>query len=72
VAVPVAAEAAFGVELLERAAAGVAIGGGHSIDDPEPKYGMTVSGVVHPDEMLTAAGARPGDEIYLTKPVGGG
>ncbi|HEV2857260.1 MAG TPA: selenide, water dikinase SelD [Solirubrobacterales bacterium] len=54
------------------AAAGVAIGGGHSIDDPEPKYGMTVSGVVHPDDLLTAAGAQPGDELYLTKPVGGG
>jgi selenide, water dikinase len=54
------------------AAAGVAIGGGHSIDDPEPKYGMAVSGVVHPDELLAAAGARPGDELYLTKPVGGG
>ncbi|MGN6557672.1 MAG: selenide, water dikinase SelD [Solirubrobacterales bacterium] len=54
------------------AAAGVAIGGGHSIDDPEPKYGMTVSGVVHPDQLLTAAGAQPGDELYLTKPVGGG
>jgi selenide,water dikinase len=54
------------------AAAGVAIGGGHSIDDPEPKYGMTVSGVVHPDELLTAGGAQPGDELYLTKPVGGG
>jgi selenide,water dikinase len=54
------------------AAAGVAIGGGHSIDDPEPKYGMTVSGVAHPDELLTAAGARAGDELYLTKPVGGG
>lgn len=54
------------------AAAGVAIGGGHSIDDPEPKYGMTVSGVVHPEELLTAAGAQPGNELYLTKPVGGG
>ncbi|MGN6216350.1 MAG: selenide, water dikinase SelD [Solirubrobacterales bacterium] len=54
------------------AEAGVAIGGGHSIDDPEPKYGMTVSGVVHPDQLLTAAGARAGDELYLTKPVGGG
>jgi selenide,water dikinase len=54
------------------AAAGVAIGGGHSIDDPEPKYGMTVSGVVHPEEVLTSAGARPGDELYMTKPVGGG
>ncbi len=54
------------------AEAGVAIGGGHSIDDPEPKYGMAVSGTVRPDEMLTAAGARPGDELYLTKPLGGG
>ncbi|HEY1853648.1 MAG TPA: selenide, water dikinase SelD [Solirubrobacterales bacterium] len=54
------------------AAAGVAIAGGHSIDDPEPKYGMAVSGVVHPDEVLTAAGGRAGDELYLTKPVGGG
>src|SRR3954452_4540396 len=54
------------------AAAGVAIGGGHSIDDPEPKYGMTVSGVVHPEELLTAAGGQPGDELSLTKPVGGG
>jgi selenide,water dikinase len=54
------------------ASAGVAIGGGHSIDDLEPKYGMTVSGVVHPDELLTAAGGQPGDELFLTKPVGGG
>jgi selenide, water dikinase len=54
------------------AEAGVSIGGGHSIDDPEPKYGMAVSGVVHPDEVLTAAGARPGDELYLSKPLGGG
>jgi len=61
---------AGGAEVAQ--AAGVAIGGGHSIDDPEPKYGMTVSGVVHPDELLTVAGARPGDELYLTKPVGGG
>jgi selenide,water dikinase len=54
------------------AAAGVAIGGGHSIDDPEPKYGMAVSGVVHPEELQTAAAAQPGDDLYLTKPVGGG
>ena len=54
------------------AEAGVALGGGHSIDDPEPKYGMTVSGVVHPEQILTTAGAQPGDELYLTKPVGGG
>lgn len=61
---------AGGAEIV--AEAGVALGGGHSIDDPEPKYGMAVSGVVHPDELLTAAGARPGDELYLTKPIGGG
>ncbi|MBS1862844.1 MAG: selenide, water dikinase SelD [Actinobacteria bacterium] len=54
------------------AAAGVPIAGGHSIDDPEPKYGMAVSGVVNPDEVLTAAGGRAGDDLYLTKPVGGG
>lgn len=52
--------------------AGIAIAGGHSIDDPEPKYGMAVSGIAHPNEVLTAAGGRPGDELYLTKPLGGG
>jgi selenide, water dikinase len=52
--------------------AGIAIAGGHSIDDPEPKYGMTVCGIVHPDEILTTAGGRPGDDLYLTKPLGGG
>jgi selenide, water dikinase len=52
--------------------AGVAIAGGHSIDDTEPKYGMAVSGIVHPDEVLTAAGGLPGDELYLTKSLGGG
>ncbi|HEX2393542.1 MAG TPA: selenide, water dikinase SelD [Solirubrobacterales bacterium] len=59
-----------GAEVLT--AAGVALGGGHSIDDPEPKYGLAVSGTVHPDAVLTAAGGRPGDELYLTKPLGGG
>jgi selenide,water dikinase len=54
------------------AAAGAAIAGGHSIDDPEPKYGMAVTGTVHPDRVLTNAGARPGDRLFLTKPVGGG
>jgi selenide,water dikinase len=52
--------------------AGVVVAGGHSIDDPEPKYGMAVSGTVHPDSVMTAAGARPGDDLHLTKPVGGG
>jgi selenide,water dikinase len=52
--------------------AGVAIGGGHSIDDPEPKYGMAVTGVVHPAEVLTNAGGCAGDELFISKPVGGG
>jgi len=67
---PLAEILAGGAEIA--AEAGVAIGGGHSIDDPEPKYGMAVSGTVHPEEVLTAAGARPGDELYLSKPLGGG
>lgn len=54
------------------AAAGALLVGGHSIDDPEPKYGLAVTGVVHPDEVLTNAGARPGDELVLTKPLGVG
>jgi selenide,water dikinase len=50
--------------------AGVAVVGGHSITDPEPKYGMVVVGSVDPDRMLTNATARPGDRLYLTKPLG--
>jgi selenide,water dikinase len=54
------------------AQAGVAIVGGHSIDDPEPKYGMAVTGVVHPDRVVRNSTARAGDVLFLTKPVGGG
>jgi len=54
------------------AAAGISIVGGHSIDDPEPKYGLSVTGTVHPDEVLSNAGARPGDVLVLTKPLGVG
>jgi selenide, water dikinase len=54
------------------AAAGVAVVGGHSIDDPEPKYGMAVTGTVHPDAIVRNSTARPGDSLWLTKPVGGG
>jgi selenide,water dikinase len=54
------------------AAAGVAVVGGHSIDDPEPKYGMAVTGTVHPDRLVRNSTARPGDVLHLTKPVGGG
>lgn len=67
------------LELLARAldggaevarAAGALVVGGHSIDDAEPKYGMAVVGTVHPREVLTNAGARPGDALVLTKPIG--
>jgi selenide,water dikinase len=52
--------------------AGAPILGGHSIDDPEPKYGMAVTGLVHPDRILRNVGARPGDVLLLTKPLGSG
>lgn len=52
--------------------AGVPILGGHTIQDPEPKYGMAVTGVVHPKKILTNAGAKPGDVLLLTKPLGSG
>ena len=50
--------------------AGAIITGGHSILDEEPKYGLAVTGFVHPDRVLTNAGARPGDVLILTKPLG--
>src|SRR4051795_12010674 len=53
-------------------AAGVAVVGGHSIDDPEPKYGMAVTGTVHPDRLLRNSTAVAGHELWLSKPVGGG
>jgi selenide,water dikinase len=46
--------------------------GGHSIDDPEPKYGMVAIGEVHPSRVVTNAAARPGDVLVLTKPIGTG
>lgn len=52
--------------------AGCLVLGGHSIDDPEPKFGLVVLGEVHPDRMLTNAAAHPGDRIVLTKPLGTG
>jgi cysteine desulfurase len=52
--------------------AGINIIGGHSIEDTEPKYGLAVTGVVHPDKILRNSGARPGDRIILTKPIGTG
>lgn len=52
--------------------AGVSIIGGHTIDDAVPKYGLAVIGYVHPSEIITNAGARPGDSVILTKPLGTG
>jgi selenide, water dikinase len=52
--------------------AGIPVLGGHSVDDPEPKYGMAVTGVAHPRHILTNAGGRPGDALLLTKPIGSG
>ena len=50
--------------------AGTIITGGHSIIDPEPKYGLAVTGFVHPDKVLTNSGAKPGDVLLFTKPIG--
>jgi selenide, water dikinase len=52
--------------------AGVPVLGGHSIDDAEPKFGMVAVGEVHPDRLMTNAGARAGDVLVLTKPLGSG
>ena len=53
-------------------AAGAFVLGGHSVDDPEPKYGMVAIGEAHPDRIVTNAGAQPGDALVLTKPLGTG
>ncbi len=52
--------------------AGAALIGGHSVEDPEPKYGLAVTGVIDPRKMMATAGARPGDRLVLTKPLGTG
>jgi selenide,water dikinase len=52
--------------------AGGVLAGGHTMEDREPKYGLTVMGLIHPDRVLTKAGARPGDGLVLTKPLGAG
>jgi len=52
--------------------AGASLAGGHSVDDLEPKYGLAVTGVVHPDKVLTNCNARPGDALVLTKLLGTG
>src|SRR5207245_2200556 len=57
--------------LVGLAAAGV-IAGGHTVVDNEPKYGLCVTGRVHPDRILIKGGLRPGDRLFLSKPLGTG
>jgi selenide,water dikinase len=58
---------------LDKAAeAGISIIGGHTVDDTEPKFGLAVTGIVHPDRVLRNSTARPGDALILTKPLGVG
>ncbi len=52
--------------------AGVVLVGGHSVDDAELKYGLSVTGFVHPERLVTSAGAKAGDKVILTKPLGSG
>ncbi len=52
--------------------AGAVLAGGHTIEDDEPKFGLAVTGVVHPDKIWRNAGAQPGDALILTKPIGSG
>jgi len=52
--------------------AGAVVAGGHTTSDKEPKYGLAVTGLVHPDRILSKGGARPGDVLLLTKPLGAG
>ncbi|OQX98220.1 MAG: selenide, water dikinase SelD, partial [Bacteroidetes bacterium 4572_117] len=52
--------------------AGIEILGGHTVKDEEPKFGMTVTGTIHPDKIMDNAGAKPGDVLILTKPLGSG
>lgn len=52
--------------------AGALLVGGHTVDDNEPKYGLSVSGMVHPAKLISNSGARPGNSLFLTKPLGSG
>ncbi len=59
-----------GLDIIKEA--GVCLIGGHSVEDDEPKYGLSVTGLIHPDRVMTNAGLVPGDKIILTKPIGTG
>ena len=52
--------------------AGAIVAGGHSVEDNEPKYGLSVMGLVHPNKVVTNSGSKPGDILILTKPLGTG
>ncbi|HEY8581742.1 MAG TPA: selenide, water dikinase SelD [Capillimicrobium sp.] len=69
---PAVLEAILRGGLAVAASAGAMVVGGHSIDDPEPKFGLAVTGTVHPDRVVTNAGGRVGDALVLTKPLGVG
>lgn len=76
-AFPARMEPAIITEILRGGAekvieAGAAIAGGHTVTDDEPKYGLAVTGLVHPDRYFTKGGGRPGDTLVLTKPLGAG
>jgi selenide,water dikinase len=76
-AFPASLEPAIITEILRGGAekvleAGAVIVGGHTVTDDEPKYGLAVTGLVHPDRFFTKGGARPGDTLVLTKPLGTG
>ena len=64
--------AVFDAAAAKVAEAGAILAGGHTIRDPEPKYGLAVVGIVHPDAVWSKSGARPGDSLFLTKPLGTG
>lgn len=76
-AFPASMEPALITEILRGGAekvieAGAVIAGGHTVTDDEPKYGLAVTGLVHPDRIFTKGGAQPGDLLVLTKPLGTG
>jgi selenide,water dikinase len=76
-AFPASMEPALIAEILRGGAekvieAGAVIAGGHTVTDDEPKYGLAVTGMVHPERIFTKGGAKPGDALVLTKPLGTG
>lgn len=76
-AVPSGLDSAIVADILRggtdiAAEAGISVAGGHSVVDPEPKYGLVVTGTVHPDRVWRNGGGLPGDDLVLTKPLGTG